>query len=119
MLYEFEISPSSSNWTEAATNEEMTLAKITTVNELCDAKVYLKKFNGSGKYWTALRLTEDGKCQWRLNETSINDTCIELLDQVQPGQCYVISIYPLKLQPQDCNNSYQYLGAWNSPGKLC
>ena len=121
MLYEFEVSNDPpSNWTEAATKEY--LAKITTLNKLCDAKVFLKTNNASGKYWTALRLTKDGKCQWtRLNETSVGDHCIELLDQVQPGQCYVISIYPMKLQPQNCSNSNPTFLEYtlDSSGKLC
>ena len=121
MLYEFEVSwDPPANWTEAATNEN--LAKITTLNELCDAKLFLKDYNTPRKYWTALRLTKDGKCQWtRSNETSVRDNYIELLDQVQPGQCYVISIYPMKLQPQNCSNSnpifLEY--TFNSSGKLC
>ena len=121
MLYEFEVSGDPpANWTEAVTNEYF--AKITTLDELCDAKVHLKIFHASGKYWTALRLTKDGKCQWtRLNETSVRDNCIELLDQVQPGQCYVISINQMKLQPQDCSNSNKILLAYtlDSSGKLC
>lgn len=119
MLYEYEVPVDVyCNWTEATTKKEIRLAKITTLNELCDAKVFLR--NTSGKYWTALRLTKDGKCQWTtLNDTSVRTNCTELLDQVQPGQCYVISIYPMKLQPQDCSNANQILQEVDSPGKLC
>ena len=119
MLYYYEVSGApSSNWTEAAANKN--LAKITTLDEVCNAKEAINAVNASGKYWTALRLTKDGKCQWRLNK-SVTDNCAELLDKEQPGQCYVISIYPMKLQPEDCSNSNKILEmyALDSSGKLC
>ena len=121
MFYEFEVSGyPSSNWTEAATNKH--LAKITTLDEVCYAKESIKSYNASEKYWTALRLTKDGKCQWTtFNDTSVRTNCTELLDQVQPGQCYVISVYPMKLQPEDCSNSNRILEMYpsDSSGKLC
>ncbi|XP_068719934.1 adhesion G protein-coupled receptor L4-like [Montipora capricornis] len=106
---EFEPVHSSENWNSAVTvlgNGE-SLAKISTLDQLCDAKTFFHDPNR--EYWTALRLTADGKCQWGLNNSAIWENCNEVLEESQPGQCYVISKYPMKLQPRSCNSSKSVL----------
>ena len=92
------------------------LAIITTLDELCDAALSAR--NPPVEYWTPLRLNEDGKCQWGLNKTQVVDTCKELLDKVQRGNCYVLSIHSMKLQPRNCSNSYYYMEKVVDPGEL-
>ncbi|XP_068705881.1 adhesion G-protein coupled receptor D1-like isoform X2 [Montipora foliosa] len=97
------------NWNSAVTdhNDGDFLAKISTLDQLCDAKTYFRDPNR--EYWTALRLTGDGECQWGLNNSAIRENCSEVLEESQPGQCYVISKYPMKLQPRSCNSSKNVL----------
>ncbi|XP_068705871.1 adhesion G-protein coupled receptor D1-like isoform X4 [Montipora foliosa] len=96
------------SWNSAVTDHEgKFLAKISNLDQLCDSKTHFDDPNL--EYWTALRLTEDGKCQWGLNNSAIWENCNEVLEESQPGQCYVISKYPMKLQPRSCNSSKNVL----------
>ena len=104
------------NWTIAA-NKPSSRFTITTLDELCDLALFFVKYEEE-EFWTALRLNEDGKCQWGLNETQVGDTCKELLDKVQPGNCYVLRKHSMKLQPRNCSNSYHYLIKYNDTGEL-
>ncbi|XP_015766091.1 PREDICTED: adhesion G protein-coupled receptor E2-like isoform X1 [Acropora digitifera] len=105
--YGVETSENTVNWTIAATRPSSRFT-ITTLDELCDLALFVVK-DQAQEFWTALRLNEDGKCQWGLNEKQVGDTCIGLLDKVQPGNCYVLSKHSMKLQPRNCSNSYHYL----------
>jgi len=114
--YGFETSADTVNWTIAATNPSSRFT-ITTLDESCDLALFVVN-NQAEEYWTALRLNEDGKCQWGLNEKQVGDTCIGLLDKVQPGNCYVLSKRSMKLQPRNCSNSYQYLIKYDDAGSF-
>ncbi|XP_074606809.1 uncharacterized protein LOC141859820 isoform X2 [Acropora palmata] len=114
--YGFETSADTVNWTIAATNPSSRFT-ITTLDESCDLALFVVN-NQAEEYWTALRLNEDGKCQWGLNEKQVGDTCIGLLDKVQPGNCYVLSKHSMKLQPRNCSNSYQYLIKYDDAGSF-
>ena len=91
------------------------LAIITILDEWCDLALFAQN---TDEYWTALRLNEDRKCQWGLNKTQVGDTCIELLEKVQPGNCYVLRKHSLKLQPRNCSNSYRYMIMYDDEGEL-
>ncbi|XP_068735985.1 adhesion G protein-coupled receptor L4-like isoform X3 [Montipora capricornis] len=97
------------NWNSAVTDHDNgeSLAKISTLDQLCDAQTSFRDPNR--EYWTALRLTGDGKCQWGLNNSAIWENCYQVLEKSQPGKCYVISKYPMKLQPRSCNSSKNVL----------
>ena len=116
MRYGFETSGESVNWTIAAKSSS-SLVPITTLDELCDLALFA--LNPPEEYWTPVRRTADGKCQWGLNETHVGDNCMVLLDKGQPGDCYVLSIHSMKLQPRNCSNSYYYMSLmYPDNGKL-
>ncbi|XP_015779874.1 PREDICTED: adhesion G protein-coupled receptor E2-like isoform X1 [Acropora digitifera] len=103
----FEASGYTVNWTIAA-NKPSSRFTITTLDESCDLALFFVN-DEAEEFWTALRLNEDGKCQWGLNKTQVGDTCKALLDKVQPGNCYVLRKHSMKLQPRNCSNSYHYI----------
>ena len=104
------------NWTSAVTNNGENLAKLSTLDEVCDAQTYIR--DPKHEFWTALRLTADGKCQWGLDNSSNLENCNELFEEAQPDQCYIIRKYPMKLQPRICNSSKSELHLYcDGPGK--
>ena len=102
------------NWSSAAlqyTEDSELLARISNVHELCDAQTALTTVDA--QYWTALKSDSSGNFHWGLlNTTAILDPA-ELLDDTQPGHCYVISASSMKLVAMDCNSLQGVLTTYN------
>ena len=93
------------NWTTAAQKYEK-LAKISNIDELCDAQTLL---GSDSDYWTALKRVDNGTYHWGLNVSHLVDKLDsdELLDTTHLGNCYVISKSGIQLKSKDCNSVVQ------------
>lgn len=79
------------------------MARITSIEELCEAQTETRSFDCG--YWTALKLNSMGMYQWGLLANNSANISAELLDKTQPvGRCYVISKSAMKLLSKDCNS---------------
>lgn len=106
--YEVQVNPRR-NWTSAA--EIFTerdgllgvLARITSIEELCEAQTEIRDNSNYG-YWTALKRNSMGEYQWGHLVTSTVNVSDELLDKTLPNRCYVINKSAMKLLSKDCNS---------------
>ena len=107
------------NWTSAAetyTADYKLLARITSIEELCEAQAEIGKNSNSG-YWTALKLNSNGSYQWGHLANSTPDIKKELLDRTQPlDRCYVITKSAMKLLSKDCNSLQRVLVSHKDDG---
>ena len=96
------------NWTSVLYNQEIveynfTLARIASVDKLCDAQTYI--FDVEREFWTALKRYNEGQYKWGLSNESANLRDREiLLDETQPGYCYSMDKLVMKLKSTDCNS---------------
>lgn len=94
------------NWTSAAeifTEKDELLARITSIEELCEAQTEIHEKSNYG-YWTALKRNSMGLYQWGHLATSTANVSEELLDKTLPDRCYVINKSAMKLLSKDCNS---------------
>ena len=96
------------NWTSAAeeyTEKDNLLARITSIEDLCEAQAEIDKDNCG--YWTALKRNSEDLYQWGHLTNNTANVTKELLDSTQPQQvdrCYVINKSAMKLLPKDCDS---------------
>lgn len=93
------------NWTSAAeifTEGDELLARITSIEELCEAQTEIRENSNYG-YWTALKRNSMGVYQWG-HATSTANVSEKLLDKTRPDRCYVINKTAMKLLSKDCNS---------------
>ena len=107
------------NWTTAAQQYAdpcSLLARISNVDELCDAQMSLKE--DKREYWTALMRNSDGQYQWGQGHGSpASIDPVELLDNTQNDSCYAISTSSVKLKSRDCNSLKGVLTSYNDTGQ--
>ena len=103
----YEANDSPMNWTSAAemsTGKGNLLARITSIEDLCEAQAEAHMTFNYG-YWTALKRNSEGLYQWghlANNTTNVTD---ELLDRTLPvDRCYVINNSAMKLLSKDCDS---------------
>jgi len=118
--YEVQVNPRR-NWTSAA--EIFTerdgllgvLARITSIEELCEAQTEIRDNSNYG-YWTALKRNSMGEYQWGHLVTSTVNVSDELLDKTLPNRCYVINKSAMKLLSKDCNSLQGVLLSYTDGG---
>ena len=82
----------------------MLLARITSIEELCEAQAETRMKLNYG-YWTALKLNSMGVYQWGHLANNTANVTEELLDRTQPvDRCYVINRSAMKLLSKDCDS---------------
>ena len=97
------------NWTSALQDfvgEGIPPARIASVDELCDAQTYISPSDSQYEFWTALKRSNDGQYKWglSLNESANLRNRDILFDETQPGYCYAIDKFVMKLKSKDCNS---------------
>ena len=100
------ISDSPKNWTSALQYYVGSrLARIASVDELCDAQTSISD-QDSHEFWTALKRSNDGQYKWglSLNESANLRNRDILFDETQPGYCYAMDRFVMKLKSKDCNS---------------
>lgn len=80
-------------------------ARIASVDELCDAQTFIRGPDSQYEFWTALKRSSDGQYKWGLSNESANLRNRDiLLDETQPGYCYAIDKFVMKLKSKDCSS---------------
>lgn len=79
------------------------LARITSIEELCEAQTEIRDNSNYG-YWTALKRNSMGVYQWGHLVTITANVTEKLLDKTLPDRCYVINKSAMKLLSKDCNS---------------
>lgn len=80
-------------------------ARIASVDELCDAQTFIRGPDSQYEFWTALKRSSDGQYKWGLSNESANLRNRDiLLDETQPGYCYAMDKFVMKLKSKDCSS---------------
>ena len=94
------------SWTSAAeeyTKNDNLLARITSIEDLCEAQAEIGNVNCG--YWTALKRNSKGLYQWGHLANNTANVTEELLDSTQQvDRCYVINKSAMKLLSKDCDS---------------
>ena len=107
--YEAVRNRSPNNWTSALYDSiplaGFPLARIASVDELCDAQTFISETESQYEFWTALKRSNDGHYKWGLSNESANLRNRDiLLDETQPAYCYAMDKFVMKLKSKDCNS---------------